>query len=82
MEQEHVISKQLVRLENQYSHDSKKQEEVLGEMEVIEDEEIQENVETPQPTQRRSIREISPLKRYANFVASVLFIDDGEPSCF
>ena len=47
MEQEQVISKQLIHLENQYSHDSKKQEEVSSEREVIEDEEIQENVETP-----------------------------------
>ena len=47
MEQEHVLSKQLVQLENQSSHDSKKQEQVSGEREVIEDEEIQENMETP-----------------------------------
>ena len=52
MEHEQVISKQLVNLENQSSYDSKKQEEVSSEREVIEDEEIQENVETPQPTPR------------------------------
>ena len=40
VEQEHVISKQLIQLENQYSNDSKKQEEVFGEREVIEDEEF------------------------------------------
>ena len=49
VEQKHVLSKQLVQLENQYAHDSKKQEEVSGEREVIKDEEIQENVEIPQP---------------------------------
>ena len=47
VEHEQVISKQLVKLENQSSHDSKKQEEVSSEREVIEDEEIQEIVETP-----------------------------------
>ena len=77
MEQEQVLSKQLVQLENQFSHDSKEQEEVSGENEVIED------VETPQPTPRRSIRERKPPKRYTDFVSSVaLFTDDGEPSCF
>ena len=60
MEPEHEISKQLILLENQYSNDSKKQEEVFGEREVIEDEEIQEIVETPQPTPRISTRERSP----------------------
>ena len=69
-------------MENQFSHDSKKQEEVSGEREVIEDEEIQENVETPQPTPRRSTRERNPLERYTNFVSPILFTDDGEPSCF
>ena len=63
-------------MENQSSHDSKKQEEVSGEREVIEDEKIQENVETPQPTPRRSLREINPPKRYIDFVSSVLFTDD------
>ena len=57
MEEEHVISKQLVKLENQSSHESKKQE-FSGEREVIEDEEIKENVETQQPTPRISTREI------------------------
>ena len=52
MEHEHVISKQLIQLENQSSHNSKKQEKVSGEREVIEDEEIQEVVESPQPTPR------------------------------
>ena len=46
VEREQVISKQLIQLENQSSNDSKKQEEVSGEKEVIEDEEIQEIVET------------------------------------
>jgi len=69
-------------LENQSSNDSKKQEEVSGEREVIEEEEIQEIVETPQPTPRRSLRERKPPKRYIDFVSSVLFTDDGEPSCF
>ena len=64
-------------MENQFSHDSKEQEEVSSENEVIED------VETPQPTPRRSTRERKPPKRYTDFVSSVaLFIDDGEPSCF
>ena len=36
VKQEHVISKQLIQLENQSSNDSKKQEEVFGEREVIE----------------------------------------------
>ena len=71
--QERVLSKQLVQLENQSSHDSKKQEEVSGEREVIEYEEIQENVETPQPTPRRSLRERNPPKRYTDFVSFVLF---------
>ena len=83
VEQEQVLSKQLVQLENQFLHDSKEQEEVSGENEVIEDEEIQEDVETPQPTPRRSTRERKPPKRYTDFVSSVaLFADDGEPSCF
>ena len=69
MEQEQVISKQLIQLQNQSSHDSKKQEEVSGEREPIKDEEIQENVETPQPTPRRSTRERNPPKRYTNFVS-------------
>ena len=38
VEQEQVLSKQLVQLENQFSHDSKEKEEVSGENEVIEDE--------------------------------------------
>ena len=50
--------------------------------EVIEDEEIQKVVEAPQPTPRRSLRERNPPKRYTDFVSSVLFTDDGEPSCF
>ena len=74
--------KKLVHLENQYSHDSNKQEDVFGEREVIEDEEIQENMETPQPTPRISTRERNHPKRYTNFVSFVLFTDDGEPSCF
>ena len=82
VEQEHVLSKQLVQLENQSSHDSKKQEEVFGERETMEDEEIQENVETPQPTPRISTIERNPPKRYTNCVSSVLFIDDGETFCF
>ena len=82
MEQEQVISKQLIQLENQSSNDSKKQEEVSGEREVIEDEEIQEIVETPQPTPRRSLRERNPPMRYTDFVSAVLFTDDGEPSSF
>ena len=68
-------------MENQSSHDSKKKE-VSGEREVIEDEEIQENVEIPQPTPRISLRERNPPKRYTDFVSSVLFTNDGEPSCF
>ena len=83
VEQEQVLSKQLVQLENQFLYDSKEQEEVSGENEVIEDEEIQEDVETPQPTPRRLTRERKPPKRYTDFVSSVaLFTDDGEPSCF
>ena len=50
--------------------------------EVIEDEEIQKVVEAPQPTPRRSLRERNPPKRYTDFVLSILFTDDGEPSCF
>ena len=50
--------------------------------EKSEDEEIQENVETPHPTPRISLRESNPPKRYIDFVSFVLFIDDGEPSCF
>ena len=38
VEQQHAISKQLIQLENQSYNDSKKQEEVFGEREVIEDE--------------------------------------------
>ena len=69
-------------MENQSSHDSKKQEVVFGEKIVIE-EKIQENVETPQPTTRRSLRDRNPPKRYTDFVSSVaLFTNDGEPSCF
>ena len=65
-------------MENQSSHDSKKQEEVSSENEVIEDEEIQEDGETPQPTLRRSTGERKPPKRYTDFVSSVaLFTDDG-----
>ena len=64
-------------MENQFSNDSKKQEEVYGERQVIEDEEIQENVETPQPTPRRSTMERNPPKRYTDIVSIVLFIDDG-----
>ena len=45
VEWEQVILKQIIQLENQSSHDSKKQEEVSGGREVIEDEEIQEIVE-------------------------------------
>ena len=76
-------SKQLVQLETQSSHDSKKREKVSGDKVFIEYEEIQENVETPQPTPRRSTREKNPPKRYTDFVSSVaLFTDDGEPSCF
>ena len=83
VEQEHVLSKQLVQLENQFLHGSKEQEEVSSENEVIEDEEIQEDMETPQPAPRRSTRERKPPKRYTNFVSYVaLFTDDGEPSCF
>ena len=81
VEQKQVIWKQLVQLENQYSHDSKKQEEVSGEREVIEDEEIQEIVETPQPTPRRSLRERNRPERYIDFVSSILFSIDREPSC-
>ena len=33
-------------------------------------------------TPRRSTRERNPPNRYTGFVSSVLFIDDGEPSCF
>ena len=70
-------------MKNQFSHDSKEQEEVSGENEVIEDEQIQKDVETPQPTPRRSTWERNPPKRYTDFVSSVaLFTDDGEPSCF
>ena len=68
-------------MENQSSNNSQKQEEVYGEREVIEDE-IQEIVETPQPTPRGPLRERNPPKRYIDFVSSVLFTDDGEPSCF
>ena len=57
-------------------------QEVFGEREFIEDEEIQEIVETPQPTPRISLRERNPPKRYTDFVSSVLFTDDGEHSCF
>ena len=39
-------------------------------------------METRQPTPRRSTRERNPPKRYTDFVFSVLFTDDGEPSCF
>ena len=39
-------------------------------------------METPQPTPRRSTRERNPPKRYTDFVLSILFIDDGEPSYF
>ena len=39
-------------------------------------------METPQPTKRRSLRERNPPKRYTDFVLSVLYTDDGEPSCF
>ena len=39
-------------------------------------------METPQPTPRTSLRERKPPKRYTDFVLSVLFTDDGEPSCF
>ena len=39
-------------------------------------------METPQPTPTRSTRERNPPKRYIDFVSSVLFTDDGEPSCF
>ena len=39
-------------------------------------------METPQPTPRRSLRERKPPKRYTDFISSVLFTDDGEPSCF
>ena len=39
-------------------------------------------METPQTTPRKSTRERNPPKRYTDFVSSVLFIDDGEPSCF
>ena len=70
-------------MENQFSHESKEQEEVSGENEVIEDEEIQEDVETPQPTPRRPIRKRNPPKRYTDFISYVaLFTDDGEPSFF
>ena len=82
MEQKRVISKQLIQLENQTSNDSKKQEEVYGERDVIEYEGIQEIMETPQPTPRRSLRERNTPKRYTDFVSSILFIDDGENYCF
>ena len=82
MEQEHAISKQLIQLENQFSHDSKKQKEFSSEREVIGDEEIQEIVETPQPPLRRSLTERNPPKRYIDFVLSILFTDDGEPLVF
>ena len=39
-------------------------------------------MEIPQPTPRRSTRERNPPKRYIDFVLSVLFTDNGEPSCF
>ena len=39
-------------------------------------------METPLPTRIRSTRKRNPPKRYTNFVSSVLFTDDGEPSCF
>ena len=39
-------------------------------------------METPQPTPRISLRERKPPKRYTDFVSSVLFTNDGEPSCF
>ena len=61
---------------------TQKQEEVSGGREVIEDEEIQENGETPQPTPIKSTRERNPPKGYIDFVLFILFIDDGEPSCF
>ena len=68
-------------MENQSSHNSKKQEEVSGEREVIEDEQMQENVETLQPTPRISTRERNPPRSYTDFVSYFLFTDDGEPSC-
>ena len=43
---------------------------------------MQENVETPQLTPRRSTMERNPPKRYTEFVSSVLFTDNGESSCF
>ena len=39
-------------------------------------------METPHPTPRISIRGRNPLERYTDFVSSILFTDDGEPSCF
>ena len=39
-------------------------------------------METSQPTPKRSLRERNPPKRYTDFFSSVLFNDDGEPSCF
>ena len=44
---------------------------------------IQENVEIPQPSLRRSTRVRNPPKRYDDFVSSVALIsNDGEPSCY
>jgi hypothetical protein len=69
-------------LETQPSTENKEQEEAFEE--VDEDaENIQENVEMPQPTLRRSTWVINPPKRYEDYISSISLIsNEGEPCCY
>ena len=60
-----------------------KAQEYLFEEEGANLENIQESVEIPQPSFRRSTRAKKPPKRYDDFVSSVALIsNNGKPSCY
>jgi hypothetical protein len=56
VKQEHAPLNQQIKRETQKSIDTRKQEEYFDDKEVVYVEDIQENVEIPQPTPRISTR--------------------------
>jgi len=83
VEREHVPLHHQIQWETQQSTDTRKQEDVFDDKEVVDVEDIQENKEIPQPTPGRSTWERNYPKRYTNFVSSVVLItNDGEHSFY
>ena len=71
-------------METQPSTKDREQEEASEDEDVdVNVGNIQENVEIPQPSLRRSTRVRNPPKRYDDFVSSVALISsDGESICY